>query len=245
METINSILKVAENEIGTKESPANSNKQKYGVAYGLNGAPWCVIFIWYIFREAGASSLFYDGGKVASCSSVMSFAQKKKQWVTSGYQPGDLVIFDFPNTGAETDHIGIVKKVSNKVLITIEGNTSPDDKGSQSNGGMVCEKERSVDLVIGAYRPNYEGSSQSTPTKTTGAKTVNVEAPQIGSGAKGNGVIALQALLNEFIDAKLSVDGIYGSKTKEAIKKYQELYPAICGKADGICGPNTWNCLLY
>lgn len=59
METLNSILKVAENEIGTKESPANSNKQKYGVSYGLNGAPWCVIFIWYIFREAGASSLCY------------------------------------------------------------------------------------------------------------------------------------------------------------------------------------------
>ena len=245
MATANDIIKIAEKELGTKEYPANSNKQKYGVAYGWNGVPWCVIFIWYLFKEANASDLFYGGNKVASCSSVMSYAQKHNQWITSGYLPGDLVILDFPNTSYETDHIGIVKEVSGKVLITIEGNTSPDDSGSQSNGGMVCQKERSLSLVLGAYRPQYENGVSLTPTKTTGVKSISVTAPEIGTGAKGNAVESLQILLNAFVSAGLDVDGIYGPKTKEAIKAYQSLYPSKCGKADGICGKNTWNCLLY
>ena len=245
MSKLEDILKIAEKEIGTKESPANSNKQKYGVAYGMNGVAWCVIFVWYLFQEADASELFYDGGKVASCSAVMNYAKKNNQWVTSNYQPGDLVIFDFSNTNSTTDHIGIVKEVSGKTLITIEGNTSSTNSGEQSNGGMVCQKERDVSLVVGAYRPEYDASASKVPEKTTGVKTVTVEAPQIGSGAKGNGVVALQVLLNEFVDAKLTVDGIYGPKTKAAIQKYQEKYPSKCGKADGICGQNTWNCLLY
>lgn len=52
MATANDIIKIAEKELGTKEYPANSNKQKYGVAYGWNGVPWCVIFIWYLFQRS-------------------------------------------------------------------------------------------------------------------------------------------------------------------------------------------------
>lgn len=254
MGVLENVLSLAEKEIGTKESPANSNKQKYGEAYGMNGVPWCVIFIWYLFREVGASQLFYGGGKVASCSAVMNYAQKNKQWVTKNYKAGDLVIFDFPNTGAETDHIGIVKKVSGTSLTTIEGNTSPDSAGSQSNGGMVCQKERSTSLVLGAYRPNYEDESSEsdvdsdqpkTPTKTTGATTITIPAYQIGAGSKGNSVLVLQILLNGLINAGLDEDGIYGTKTKAAIQKFQKLYPQICGSADGICGKNTWGALLY
>lgn len=254
MSVLENILSLAEKEIGTKESPANSNKQKYGAAYGWNGVPWCVIFIWYLFKESNASELFYNGGKVASCSAVMAYAQKNNQWITKNYKPGDLVILDFPNTGYETDHIGIVKKVSGPLLTTIEGNTSPDSAGSQSNGGMVCQKERSISLVVGAYRPNYQdknsesdtNSNQSnTPTKTTGATTITIPAYQIGSGSKGNSVLVLQILLNRLIDAGLDEDGIYGAKTKAAIQKFQRLYPQICGSADGICGKNTWGALLY
>lgn len=48
---------------------------------------------------------------------------------------------------------------------------------------------------------------------------------------------ALQILLN----AGLTVDGIYGTKTKKAVAAYQS---AKGLEADGKCGPKTWNALI-
>ncbi len=58
---------------------------------------------------------------------------------------GDLAFFDFPADSLDRiSHIGIVARVDEaKGLVTvIEGNTSPDKKGDQRNGGQVCRKVR-------------------------------------------------------------------------------------------------------
>ncbi len=47
----------------------------------------------------------------------------------------------------------------------------------------------------------------------------------------------IQKALTEAGFYKGSVDGVVGSKTKEAIRKFQE---ANALKADGVCGPKTW-----
>ncbi len=47
----------------------------------------------------------------------------------------------------------------------------------------------------------------------------------------------IQKALTEAGFYKGSVDGVVGSKTKEAIRKFQE---ANTLKADGVCGPKTW-----
>lgn len=157
--TAKKIIDIAAGEIGYTESPADSNKTKYGEAYGWNGVAWCVIFLWWCFHEAGASELFYGGGKTASCGQLRTYAVEHKQWITDGdYKVGDLVIFDFPGTSATTDHIGIVESVNGSVLTTIEGNTSPTDAGSQYNGGCVARKQRDTlkTKIVGAYRPEYE-----------------------------------------------------------------------------------------
>ena len=44
-----SIIDTAAAENGTKESPANSNKTKYGQWYGLDGEKWCAIFVSYVY----------------------------------------------------------------------------------------------------------------------------------------------------------------------------------------------------
>ncbi len=47
------IIQIAKQELGTKESPANSNKTKYGKWYGLDGNAWCAMFVSWVFDQAG------------------------------------------------------------------------------------------------------------------------------------------------------------------------------------------------
>lgn len=157
MSEIDILISIFEGELGYTEDPPGSNRTKYGEAYGWNGVPWCVQYQWWGFMTAKLQRLFYGGHKTASCGQLMKYAQKVGQWVTEGFRRGDLVIMDFPNNSTTTDHIGFVKAVKGPVLITLEGNTSSDDRGSQNNGGAVCLKERDIRKVkiVGAYRPKY------------------------------------------------------------------------------------------
>lgn len=157
MSQIDRLIKRFSGEIGTTENPPNSNRTKYGKAYGWDGVAWCVQFMWWGFAEEKLSDLFYGGGKTASCGQLKTHAEKNGQWVTQNYKPGDLIIMDFNSDPSITDHIGFVTKTENGILYTIEGNTSPSDAGNQSNGGGVWQKKRDPKKVriTGAYRPNY------------------------------------------------------------------------------------------
>lgn len=150
MGTVSDVLRVARAELGYMETPANSNQTKYGAWYGLNGQPWCMMFLQWIFHQAGVSDLLPT--KTASCGAMMRAAQSAGLWVTGSYQPGDLVIYDFPG-GAATDHCGIVESVSGNMVTAIEGNTAV---GNDSNGGEVMRRSRPLSQVVGAVRPKYE-----------------------------------------------------------------------------------------
>lgn len=149
MRTREAVLKIAAWQIGVVEMPSGSNRQKYGEAFGMNGQPWCMMFVWWVFREAGFN-LF----KTASCTTLATRYKQAGQWVTSGYKPGDIVMFDFSGRKAKTEHVGIVESVSKdgKTLTTIEGNTGA---GNQANGGAVMRRTRNASLVAGACRPGY------------------------------------------------------------------------------------------
>ena len=149
MATAKEILAVARGELGYKESPAGSNKTKYGAWFGLNGHPWCMMFIQWVFTQADAESLL--AARTASCGAFMRAAQAAGQWVTSGYLPGDIVIYDFPG-GGTTDHCGIVVTALTTGVRAIEGNTA---SGDDSNGGEVMERTRPLSVIVGAYRPHY------------------------------------------------------------------------------------------
>ena len=149
MATANEILAVARKEIGVKESPAGSNQTKYGAWYGLDGQPWCMMFIQWVFAQAGAALPV----KTASCSALMSYAQAHGQWVTSGYRAGDIVIIDIPGNKVKTDHCGIVVTPLTTGVRTIEGNTGT---GNDANGGEVMGRTRPTSWIVGAYRPSYD-----------------------------------------------------------------------------------------
>ncbi|MDR3309904.1 MAG: CHAP domain-containing protein [Oscillospiraceae bacterium] len=151
------VIGIARGFVGTTESPSGSNNvifntHYYGKAVSGGEYKWCAVFVWDVFRLAGASALYYGGAKTASCAALYDFGRRNGLLVTPGkLRRGDLAFFCWTRGGTLPEHVGIVTDVSAH-LLTIEGNTG---SGSDSNGGAVLERERALDYVVGGYRPNY------------------------------------------------------------------------------------------
>lgn len=135
-------IEVAKSQLGVIEGPKD-NETKYGHFTKANFLPWCGSFVMWCANEVGL--------KIPNCVSTVNGASafmKKGQWEkasdTAQPLPGDIVFFDFPNDGVDRiSHIGIVVKDNGDGTVTcIEGNTAPDKKGDQRNGGQVCLKVR-------------------------------------------------------------------------------------------------------
>lgn len=166
MMSLQRVLDTARAELGYTESPPGSNRTKYGETFGWDGVPWCVIFLWWCFREAGEGNAFFGGGKTASCGTLLRWYKAQGQTVpVEDVQPGDIVILNFSGT-KETQHCGLVEDTpvqnGRQVIYTIEGNTT-NGSGSQSNGGEVCRKIRYKTQIVGVCRPKYK--EEPMPTK--------------------------------------------------------------------------------
>lgn len=134
-------IAVAKGELDVIEGPKD-NETKYGAFTKANFLPWCGSFVMWCANEVGL--------KIPNCVSTVAGAtafMKKNQWEKAEEAiplPGDIVFFDFPNDGVDRiSHVGIVVKDNGDGTVTcIEGNTAPDKKGDQRNGGQVCLKVR-------------------------------------------------------------------------------------------------------
>jgi hypothetical protein len=146
------VLDVARRELGVAESPAGSNRQPYGKAYGWDGVAWCAQWAWWVLTEAGCAALV---PKTASTVVMRDWYRQRGQWHTSNPKPGDLVFFRFPGNNNPVNHVGLVEVVEpGGTLITIEGNTAGTNAGDQRNGGMVARKRR-LSNIVGFARPAY------------------------------------------------------------------------------------------
>ena len=199
--TAHAVLTYEASQIGTGESPAGSNHNKYTTWYGFDGA-WCFMFQCYSFNHLGALDLLF--GKHAYVPDFKAIFSAHGEFHTGSPRPGDLVAFDFNGSG-DPEHIGIVEKViSGSTIQTIEGNTS--DK--------VMRRTRSRSYVYGYATPKYG----TTPTPT------GDDDPMIGlkKGDKGEAVKGLQTLLVYAGQAKALgksyIDGEYGAGTAEALR---------------------------
>ena len=170
--SLNKVIETARAELGVTESPPGSNRVKYWGDYDpkMQGQPWCVAFLWWVFNSAGERMAFFGGGKTASCSMLLRWYREQGLTVpVSEVQVGDIVLLNF-NGKSTADHCGLVvgKGVENFYLFvkTIEGNTSSG--GSQDNGGAVCEKERYEHQIVAVCRPQYKPDDPQPVDDVTG-----------------------------------------------------------------------------
>ena len=160
---VDAILSVARKQIGVTESPKGSNRVFYNNVYDgksadstpYNKMAWCCAFVWWVFKEAGLSELFYGGDKTAYCPTLMSWFKSKGQFYKSNYQAGDIIFFRLSgrNGSGQPDHVGIVEKNNGDGTYTIiDGNY----------GNKVSRRTVSRD-ILGCGRPAYSGVT-TTPT---------------------------------------------------------------------------------
>ena len=228
--TSDKILSIASKEVGITENPKGSNKVKYNTEYygrEVKGSayPWCCAFVWWVFKEAGASKLFYDGEKTAYCPTLLDYYKKKGQTVTD-YKPGDIVFFNFSGK-SKAAHVGICTAWDGTYITTIDGNTGTDN---EANGGAVMKRKRHKKYIVGVARPEYEEGN-----------TVEVTLNVLKNGSKGDDVRALQVLLNAYGYSCGLADGIFGKNTETAVKKFQTKNKL---SVDGCVGAQTWRSLL-
>ena len=124
-------LDKARSMLGLQEGRDRAKIQEVTGKSGINPSttPWCAAFAMNILKDAGVLNL--DGLSNRNyCPTIVSWAKDKGIWGARGsYQPkpGDAIMFDWGGDGT-SDHIGIVEKVENGKVITIEGNSSDSVK---------------------------------------------------------------------------------------------------------------------
>ena len=115
----NAIVQVALTQVG------NVGGQPYWSWYGFGShVEWCACFVSWCADQCG----FLNSGvipKFSLCSDGVAWFQKKGQWQDGSYTPaaGNIIFFDWGNDG-NTDHVGIVEKVENGTVYTVEGNSN-------------------------------------------------------------------------------------------------------------------------
>lgn len=167
------LVEVVLGEIGYIEGPRD-NETKYGAFTKANFQPWCGSFVNWCANEAGVKM----PNTVYTPAGAQAFI-KAGTWQpaeTATPQVGDIAYMDFPNDGVDRiSHVGVVVAVNNDGTVDLgEGNTAPDKKGNQRNGGQACIKNRAYKkkngsklrksqpvVIVGFGRPAF-----GTPVKT-------------------------------------------------------------------------------
>lgn len=143
------IIEVARSQLGYKEG--TNNDTKYGAWYGMNRQPWCAMFVSWCAEQAGALGAIIP--KFAYVPNAVNYYKIQGRYHRKGEyapQPGDLIFF------GNSDHVGIVEKIVDKLVYSIEGNTSA--AGNSSNGDGVYRRMRPLNhsWITGYANPNYE-----------------------------------------------------------------------------------------
>ena len=109
----------------------NIGGEPYWSWYGFGiRVEWCACFVSWCANQCG----YIDTGvcpKFAGCGNGVQWFKDRGQWIDGSAEPvpGMIIFFDWDNTGGsgpqdgEADHVGIVQKVEDGIIYTIEGNS--------------------------------------------------------------------------------------------------------------------------
>ena len=237
-ETINNFVQCAERFNGVKEgTPQHSiilamyNANKPSGEYEMTMSdPWCAAFVGAMAGGCGLEKVIPVS---ASCDRMRERFPSMGGKIVSTPQRGCIAFYDWNGDGKPEEHVGIVVKVENGTVTTIEGNKS-DMVGYRTFNNLPVE----------FWLPAWSGEVQSTETiqwekyreyyqELTWAEKQEIKTfPNLKIGSIGIYVKILQ----DFIG--LIPSGIFDQDTDAQLKLYQKEKQL---EVDGICGRQTWS----
>ena len=120
------IVTVALSQVG------NIGGEPYWSWYGFEShVEWCACFVSWCAAQCG----YIDTGvcpKFAGCGNGVQWFRDRGQWLDGSVEPapGMIIFFDWDNEGGsgpqdgEADHVGIVERVKDGTIYTVEGNNN-------------------------------------------------------------------------------------------------------------------------
>lgn len=238
------VVYLAQSYIGCKESDGSHKKivdlynshKPLARGYALKYTDsWCSGFASAIAIKAGLTDIIPT--EVGCEKHVQLFknhpTSKWEEDGTKAPEPGDYIFYNWdkssqPNDGS-ADHVGIVERVNNNVITTIEGNYSDSVKRRTLivGAGNIRGYGRPAYWTLKTMPPSYERDTSATSTTAL-----------LKRGDRNDAVRALQ---NNLISLGYScgsagADGDFGSGTEAAVRSFQQKNGL---KVDGIAGPAT------
>ena len=184
------IVHTAQQQVGFVEGANNANP--YGDWYGVPNAPYCAMFVSWVFAQNNLSHLVaaQTPKGFSYCPAGLAWFQRNGQ-VVAKYdgQPGDLIFYSFEGNG-QASHVEIIVGASKDGITTVGANTSPDHalSASQANGGGVYLRHRPYLYVMAIVRPAY--STTIKPAQSLGTNKF-VAGGVAGATALGAGGVAV------------------------------------------------------
>ena len=258
MTAIDKVLNIARNEIGYHE--VGNSITKYAdeidrTAFNngpKNGYAWCAVFQeWLFFKAFGERMAMKmlnipNGSSAAGCEFFMQYFIGAGAFHRSVPKPGDIVFF---YVSGGVNHVGIVEKVEEACVYTIEGNSGDSVR---RNSYMISETS-----IAGYGTPNYalvdgetgDEDDEEEPAVENVISTLKPRRVMNGiyplltaeySGERREDTEALQQLLC-LRGFQVEITGKYDTATYNAVLFAQQVYGI---EEDGECGSDTWRCLI-
>lgn len=255
--TVDEYLKVAKSYEGYSEHD-HGGKTKFGIWYGdrhkdpaFDSAAWCDAFASYCAWEAGGESGLDLVGEFAWTPGHASWFARNGRWGSTPTR-GSLGFVDwkYGDKISGVDHVVIVRGTDSLGrVLTVEGNA----------GDEVILAHRPRDLFVGFGYPRFSKKSAPSEPAQGGSVKPSKPKPAVGetapkfplpSGAwfsvdthngrantkDRDGVRRFQSRLKTR-GWHIEADGIFGSKTEQVVKAYQD-EKAL--EKDGAVGRITW-----
>ena len=204
-DTAANVVAVAKSQLGYKESTKNfkladdgktkKGYTRYGAWYGDEYGDWSAMFAAFVYHYAGISKKMVPVNSGAHAWTV-DLKKAGLYKTANDYSPaaGDLVFFDTDNDG-KADQVGVVEKVTDKKITTIEGdseNKVQENSYKVSDGTIIgyCALTKEESFTEVEETKETEETKATETTETTSNKVNTLEntnqAKAVSSGLNLN-----------------------------------------------------------
>lgn len=175
-----------------------------------------------------------------SCTKTRSILKLSSDFIAvnkNNLKVGDIVLYDWDNSG-DCDHIGIISRISNGNVYVLEGNVRSTDFTDSIVDELLFDEYR-MEHATECFR-YIKGESENKMKFIKVKSEITVTECNMEAGHKADKLLC-QALLHNYGYYNGLLDGIFGEKTTDAIRRFQANHHI---SQTGTVDTETWKNLI-